>query len=156
MSFKSCKKCGNEIPETAEVCPHCGESCPKEAVASTSPEQEEKPTKFCQHCGRVIDKDCVVCPHCGKQVELLAQAQPSIVINNTNSTANTPPEVQSREKNKWISFLLCFFLGIFGAHKFYEGKIGMGILYIFTVGLFGIGALVDLIVILTKPNPYYV
>ena len=37
-----------------------------------------------------------------------------------------------------------------------EGKIGMGILYIFTLGLAGIGVLVDLIVLLFKPNPYYV
>ena len=32
----------------------------------------------------------------------------------------------------------------------------MGILYIFTLGLAGIGVLVDLIVLLFKPNPYYV
>lgn len=32
----------------------------------------------------------------------------------------------------------------------------MGILYLLTLGLCGIGVVVDLIVILTKPNPYYV
>ncbi len=31
----------------------------------------------------------------------------------------------------------------------------MGILYLFTMGLFGIGWLVDLIVLLTKPTYYY-
>ena len=40
------------------------------------------------------------------------------------------------------------FLGYFGVHKFYEGKIGMGILYIFTLGLFGIGTYIDLIKLL--------
>ena len=59
-------------------------------------------------------------------------------------------------KDKWVAVLLCLFLGGIGAHKFYEGKIGMGILYLFTVGLFGIGWLVDFIVLLMKPNPYYV
>ena len=58
-------------------------------------------------------------------------------------------------KSKWAAFFLCLFLGLIGAHKFYEGKIGMGVLYIFTGGLFGIGAFVDLIVILCKPGPYY-
>ena len=47
-------------------------------------------------------------------------------------------------------------MGYFGAHKFYEGKVGMGVLYLFTLGLFGIGWFVDLIVLLTKPNLYYV
>ncbi|MCL1803280.1 MAG: NINE protein [Eubacteriaceae bacterium] len=44
---------------------------------------------------------------------------------------------------------------VFG-HKFYEEKIGMGILYIFTGGLFGIGWLIDLIKIATGPETYYV
>ena len=58
-------------------------------------------------------------------------------------------------KSKWVSFFLCLFLGVFGAHKFYEGRVLLGILYIFTGGLCGIGVLVDLIVLLFKPNPYY-
>ena len=38
----------------------------------------------------------------------------------------------------------------------YEGKIVMGIIYLFTAGLFGIGVLVDFISLLFKKNPYYV
>ena len=72
----------------------------------------------------------------------------NVVINN-NINYGVP-------KDKWIAFLLCLLFGTLGIHKFYEGKIGMGILYIFTVGLCGIGVLVDLITILMKPNPYYV
>lgn len=64
--------------------------------------------------------------------------------------------MNNNAKNKYVSLLLCIFLGGFGAHKFYEGKIGMGILYIFTGGLFGIGWIVDIITIVLKPNPYYV
>jgi len=59
-------------------------------------------------------------------------------------------------KNKWIALLLCFFFGVIGVHKFYEGKILLGIVYIFTGGLFGIGVLIDFISLLFKPNPYYV
>lgn len=119
---------------------------------------EPRATKFCKHCGEVIDADCVVCPKCGKQVEELKAAQPQVVVNNTNANvnANVNAGVGLRPKNKWTAFLLCFFLGGLGAHKFYEGKTGMGILYIFTVGLCGIGWLIDLITILFKPNPYYV
>lgn len=58
-------------------------------------------------------------------------------------------------KSKWVSFFLCLFLGIIGAHKFYEGKILMGVLYVFTAGFFGIGIIINFFVILFKPNPYY-
>lgn len=58
-------------------------------------------------------------------------------------------------KSKWISFLLCLFLGYLGAHKFYEERILLGILYLLTGGLFGIGVIVDLIFLLFKPDPYY-
>ncbi len=82
--------------------------------------------------------------------------QPNIIINNANTNVNTNNVGAGRAKNKWVALLLCFFLGVIGAHKFYEGKIGMGVLYIFTVGLLGIGVIIDFFVILFKPNPYYV
>ncbi len=120
----------------------------------------EAATKFCKHCGEKISADAVICTKCGRQVEELKTAQentPNIVINNANTNTNVNAGIMAgRAKNKWVALILCIFLGFVGGHKFYEGKIGMGILYIFTGGLFGIGVLIDLIVILTKPNPYYV
>lgn len=120
----------------------------------------QESTKFCKYCGSKIPSAAVVCTHCGCQVEEMKHnEQPSIVINNANNNTNTNINASTlgiRAKNKWVSFLLCVFLGYFGAHKFYEGKIGMAILYMFTAGLFGIGWLIDCIVLLFKPNPYYV
>lgn len=46
-----------------------------------------------------------------------------------------------------IAFLLCFFLGYLGFHRFYVGKVGTGILWLLTGGLFGIGVLVDCIML---------
>lgn len=40
-------------------------------------------------------------------------------------------------------FLICLFLGIFGVHKFKEKKFLMGIIYLFTGGLFCFGWLYD-------------
>ena len=115
--------------------------------------------KFCKHCGQQIDKDCVVCPVCGKQVEDLKSSQQPVVINNTNANTNSVDvkmENRGTEKNKWVAFVLCLFLGLVGAHKIYEGKILVGVVYIFTAGLFFVGWIIDLIAILMKPNPYYV
>ena len=118
-------------------------------------------TKFCEKCGEKIAIDAIICPKCGRQVGNLkteeAKTNPQIIINNTNSNANTMNGgYGKKECNKWIALLLCLFLGYFGGHKFYEGKAGMGILYILTFGFFGIGVCIDFIVILCKPNPYYV
>ncbi len=52
------------------------------------------------------------------------------------------------KKSKVAAALLCFFLGGLGVHRFYVGKVGTGILWLFTFGLCGIGALVDFIMIL--------
>ncbi len=124
-------------------------------------------TKYCKFCGEKIPEDAVVCIHCGRQVEELktnnAGQQPQVIINNNNANSNTNSNVNNNSaaggrdaKDKWVALLLCFFLGVFGAHKFYEGKVLLGFVYLFTMGLFGIGVLVDFIVLLFKPNPYYV
>lgn len=63
------------------------------------------------------------------------------------NTCNTNKNI-----NKTADLLLCIFLGCFGAHKFYEGKTGMGILYLLTCGLFGIGWIVDIILIAISPS----
>ena len=54
------------------------------------------------------------------------------------------------KKSRTTAALLCFFLGYLGVHRFYVGKVGTGVLYLFTGGLFGIGAIVDFIMILAK------
>ena len=55
--------------------------------------------------------------------------------------------VTGQEKTIALVLLLC--LGALGAHKFYLGQTGKGILYLFTGGLCGIGLIIDLIKLLT-------
>lgn len=86
--------------------------------------------KFCYSCGDVIESNALVCPRCGS-------AQPALTA------------VGASEKRILPAFLLCFFFGAFGVHRFYAGKIGTGVLELITLGGFGIWWLVDLILILT-------
>lgn len=139
-----CQKCGAQLSENG-ICPNCRTLQPGKV--------------YCKFCGEVIDSNCVVCPKCGRQVGEVKAEQPNIVINNSNQNTNANANFGfgfGRPCNKWIALTLCILFGYFGAHKFYEGKTGMGILYLFTLGLFGIGWIVDIISIALKPNPYFV
>lgn len=124
-------------------------------------EETQVKTKFCKYCGEKIPEDAVMCTHCGRQVEQLKGEQPQVVINNTNTNTNVNKNVgttagRGGAKDKWVALLLCIFLGFLGAHKFYEGKILLGIVYLCTGGLFFVGVIIDFISLLFKPNPYYV
>ena len=115
---------------------------------------------YCKYCGAKIDEDSRFCPVCGSNLEtVITRSAPEKV---DEVTVNEPVVIYNnvvsnlRECNKWVSFFLCLFFGIFGAHKFYEGRTGMGLLYMFTCGLFGFGYVVDLVRILLSPNPYLI
>ena len=56
-------------------------------------------------------------------------------------------EADISKKSRLAALLLCWFLGVFGIHRFYVGKIGTGILWLVTLGILGIGVIFDLIVI---------
>jgi TM2 domain-containing membrane protein YozV len=57
------------------------------------------------------------------------------------------PVAGKSDKSKVAALLLCIFLGGLGIHRFYVGKIGTGIVWLLTGGVFGIGWVVDIVLI---------
>ena len=64
---------------------------------------------------------------------------------NDSGSGRKPSSVETMRKpvNPTVELFLCLLLGWLGAHKFYAGRPGMGILYLLTFGLCGIGWVVD-------------
>ena len=55
-----------------------------------------------------------------------------------------PPE-SIAVKSKLVAYLLWFFFGVLGIHRFYLGKTISGVIWLLTGGLFGLGWLVDVV-----------
>ena len=55
---------------------------------------------------------------------------------------------ESSEKKILPAFMMCFFVGFLGIHRFYVGKTGSGIAQILTLGGLGIWVLIDWIMIM--------
>ncbi|HUO34494.1 MAG TPA: zinc-ribbon domain and TM2 domain-containing protein [Candidatus Acidoferrum sp.] len=70
--------------------------------------------KFCQDCGAQISGRAEICPKCGVR-QLPPPAQPAAVATGRNRIA---------------AALFAIFLGDFGIHKFYLGRVGAGVVYL--------------------------
>lgn len=90
---------------------------------------------FCKECGKEISDNSYVCPHCG------------VLTDNKNDT-------KGKKNSKVVALLLCFFVGMFGIHRFYLGHTGTAVtMLILTVLIIpaivtAIWTLVDLVLIL--------
>jgi TM2 domain-containing membrane protein YozV len=56
--------------------------------------------------------------------------------------------MEKSDKSRTVAFLLCAFFGAVGAHQFYVGRFGKGVLYMLTLGFLGFGCLADLVCII--------
>ena len=59
-----------------------------------------------------------------------------------------------QKRELWVVYLLWFFFGLIGVHKFYLNKFGMGILYILTGGILLVGWIIDLFTIPSQVRAY--
>lgn len=107
---------------------------------------------YCKNCGKEIDNKAAICIHCGISTKddesRIQQPVIHVINNNSNTNQNFNANNYYAHKSKWTAFFLCLFLGLFGIHRFYVGKVGTGLIWLISGGLFGFGWFIDLILIL--------
>ena len=91
---------------------------------------------YCNKCGKEIDDEALICPYCGCGTV-------NYIRDQAKAEARVQVQAAPARKKRSTALLLCIFLGGFGAHRFYVGKIWTGLLWLITLGFWGIGTLVD-------------
>jgi len=144
---KYCFSCSTILHSSAQTCPKCGAVQPQQSpiahIPSTSHApvltQEKLPPNhvYCRGCGQAIHESAHSCPKCG-------------AVQKTSYFATR----SSSGLDRMTTALLAFFLGGFGAHKFYLGQTGMGIVYLLFCWTFipAIVAFIEGIIFLTMSD----
>lgn len=118
----------------------------------------------CPICGAPLaDSRCSYCGYVVKEMSLKSEninfgsvqnnigqcKRDNIIVNPMLNNNRIMPMPGISRKSKMTALLLCIFLGGIGAHRFYVGKGGTGILYLLTFGFWGVGWIIDIISIAT-------
>ena len=111
-------------------CRNCGNEVSEKAImcvaCGTPPKSGEK---YCDNCKAETTANDAICMKCGVSLK-----------------GNNP--MQGEGKDWLTALLLCFFLGVFGVHRFYTGHTAIGVVQLLTLGGCGIWALIDFIIII--------
>lgn len=107
------------------------ENPPVDEPDNRKPDHDEQ---YCSSCGEIIKKEAEICPHCGVR--------------------NKPAAATSGGKDRVTAGVLGILLGGIGAHKFYLGETGLGILYLcfFWTAIPAIVGLIEGIIYLSKTD----
>ena len=146
-----CRNCGKELPSGCE--------CSARAAGPESFRNPRERRDFCSHCGQKISKGSDRLPGIAERDGEIPGAvgptwpmQHSLTINvintNTNTNTNGAAGFGFPSKRNGRLFFLCLFLGGLGIHVLCWKTPGQEFFYLPTAGIFGIGAVIDLIVIL--------
>ena len=86
----------------------------------------------CPHCGWENPHGNHHCGSCGAALPVNGfYQQPYSSYTPCPSPISPMPVSPVSPSHRWVAFVLCFFFGILGIHRFYVGKVGTGLLYRF-------------------------
>lgn len=126
-----CPSCGADVDNA--YCGYCGTKMPVERVETTTINAENVTVN--NYYGAQPQQDPF------DTLRSAAYSAVDSVFDNATPVAGASP------KSRTIALLLRIFLGYFGAHRFYTGHCLIGVVYLFTIGVFGIGWIVDIALI---------
>ena len=110
----------------------------------------------CSCCGstksKKLDEHTYECIYCGNTEQIIQEKVEKIIIKETPAEDIKSKIAEKKEAftSALINVIIVVCLGVFGVHKFLKGKILLGIIYICTYGLFGVGLFIDAIRALKK------
>ncbi len=107
--------------------------------------------KYCKNCGTKLPEGSSFCPNCGTKADDIYEGYYESKDSEKNTCEKSPSSSGKEVKSRGLATVLCAlgFGCLAGLHRFYVGKIGTGILYLLTGGLFFIGTLIDFIALLS-------
>lgn len=170
--FVTCRECG-KVYLISDIFPHISAYRAKKAQENRRSAEEEKKKEQenlrrereqVEIERRRIERERVRLENERLEKERLARERTNRGRQNASYRYSQPQPTQSHYSsssrkptaycNKWVALCLCYFLGFFGVHRFYEGDKKWGKIYLFTFGLLFYGWMFDLIRILFKPTRY--
>ena len=112
---------------------------------------------YCRNCGNEVSEKAIMCVACGTPPKAGDKFCPNCKADTTPNASicmkcgvslKHDNIIYGDEKDWLTTLLLCFFLGVFGIHRFYTGHTAIGVVQLLTLGGCGIWALVDFIMII--------